>query len=283
MYICNLVCPDIMYNILIITILCALEHVSPALYYVMSSVVPIVMITHCLTSFGVPWIPMLFVTAMNTLLLIGVPMSVCLHRYFSHRSFDTSRAMQFCLGLISCLAWQGGPLQWANMHTIHHKFCDLASDPHSVTQSGFWYAFIGWMANPANYRSVKVQYAYVDYRFRTLEMYIIQKLHMVPPVTLCMIVEHVAGYQTMIFACLLPMVMCRFITLLFNVEFHPANKLSSKCLGIDNTRILAMLVGESLHADHHAYPRKSHRGDIDIPYWITIFWMQKFRLIWNCR
>lgn len=262
---------------------CLVEHVSPALYYVMSSVVPLVMITHCVISAGVPGMPILFLTAINTILLIGVSMSVCLHRYFSHRAFDTSRTMQFCLGVVSCLAWQGGPLQWADMHLRHHKFCDLPTDPHSVKQSGFWYAFIGWMANPANYKFDRVQYSQIDCTMRTVEMYAIQKFHMIPPITLCMFVQYVAGYHFMIFACLMPMLLCRFITLLFNVEFHPVDSLSSKCLGIDNSRILARVVGESLHAEHHSHPRQSHRGDMDIPYWITIFWMEKCHLVWNCR
>ena len=32
-------------------------------------------------------------------LYIGIPMSVCLHRYFSHRAFETSRPVQLVLGL----------------------------------------------------------------------------------------------------------------------------------------------------------------------------------------
>jgi stearoyl-CoA desaturase (delta-9 desaturase) len=272
-----------MHNFLVILSVCVIEHISPALYYVFSSVVPLVMITHCIISRGLPAIPVIFIAFINIFLFIGVSMSVCLHRYFSHKAFDTSRTMQFCLGIISCFAWQGGPLQWAQMHIRHHKFCDLPNDPHSVKQSGFWYAFIGWMADPINYKFDKVQYSQVDYRLRTVEMHIIQKFHMIPPITLCMFVEHVAGYQIMIFACLLPMVLCRFITLLFNVEFHPVGSVSGKCLGVDNRRILAIAVGESRHAEHHFHPRQSHRRDIDIPYWITIFWMEKCNLVWNCR
>src|SRR6185369_18091114 len=35
------------------------------------------------------------------------------HRYFSHRSFKTSRVFQFVLALLGTLAVQKGPLWWA--------------------------------------------------------------------------------------------------------------------------------------------------------------------------
>src|ERR1700720_4240582 len=35
------------------------------------------------------------------------------HRYFSHRSFKTSRVFQFVLALVGTLAVQKGPLWWA--------------------------------------------------------------------------------------------------------------------------------------------------------------------------
>ena len=272
-----------MWAFIVISTAFLIECVSPALYYIISFVIPVVMTAHCTISTGFPGIGMLCMTAVSTVLLIGIAMSVCLHRYFSHRAFDTSRIMQFVLGVIACLAWQGGPLQWAHMHIKHHKFCDRPNDPHSVKHGGFWYAFLGWMGNPANYAYTNAKYLAVDYRLRTADIYAIQKFHMIPPLTLCIFVQHTVGYQEMVFTCVLPMVLCRFITLLFNVEFHPIEGDFSKCLAIDNKRILAMVVGESLHSEHHCHPRQAHRGDLDIPYWLTIFWLEKCHLVWNCR
>jgi len=62
------------------------------------------------------------------------------HRYFSHRSFKTSRWFQFLLGLGATLTGQKGPLWWAAHHRIHHKLSDAPGDLHSVKQSGFWWA-----------------------------------------------------------------------------------------------------------------------------------------------
>ena len=42
------------------------------------------------------------------------------HRYFSHRAFRTSRAMQFLFALAGASAVQRGPLWWASHHRHHH-------------------------------------------------------------------------------------------------------------------------------------------------------------------
>ena len=53
------------------------------------------------------------------------------HRYFSHRSYKTSRAFQFVLAFGGGMAVQKGPLWWAGHHRLHHRFADTADDPHT--------------------------------------------------------------------------------------------------------------------------------------------------------
>ena len=47
------------------------------------------------------------------------------HRYFSHRSFKTSRIGQFIFGLLGASAVQRGPVWWAAHHRYHHANSDL--------------------------------------------------------------------------------------------------------------------------------------------------------------
>ena len=53
------------------------------------------------------------------------------HRYFSHRSFKTSRAFQFLLALACTMSAQKGVLWWAANHRHHHKYSDQEDDIHS--------------------------------------------------------------------------------------------------------------------------------------------------------
>src|SRR6266536_6038490 len=53
------------------------------------------------------------------------------HRYFSHRSFKTSRVFQFVIAFMGTTAVQKGPLWWAAHHRRHHKYSDQKGDVHS--------------------------------------------------------------------------------------------------------------------------------------------------------
>lgn len=81
------------------------------------------------------------------------------HRYFSHRTFRTSRAMQFVLAVWGNLAIQRGALWWAAVHRHHHRHSDTDEDAHSARTKGFIWSHIGWMTSsknfPTDYKSVR--------------------------------------------------------------------------------------------------------------------------------
>ncbi len=56
------------------------------------------------------------------------------HRYFSHRTFKTSRVAQFIFAVLGASAVQRGPLWWAAHHRHHHVHSDKAGDVHSPSQ-----------------------------------------------------------------------------------------------------------------------------------------------------
>ena len=72
-------------------------------------------------------------------------------------------------------------------------------------------------------------------------------------------------------------------TLLFNVHFHPREDATHACRAVDDARVLAQLVGESRHRDHHLWPRRARRKDWDVPWWLTLSWMQATGLVWDCK
>ena len=74
-----------------------------------------------------------------------------LHRYFSHKTYSTSRAFQFVMALWCSLAVQRGALWWASTHRHHHKHSDEEDDKHSPVVDGFWWAHIGWITSKKNF------------------------------------------------------------------------------------------------------------------------------------
>src|SRR5690348_5136526 len=75
------------------------------------------------------------------------------HRYFSHRSFKTSRAFQFILAFLAMTSAQKGVLWWAAHHRHHHKYSDREEDFHSPLQRGFWFSHVGWTLSEKHMRA----------------------------------------------------------------------------------------------------------------------------------
>lgn len=283
-------------------------------------VVPTALIVHVLAYFPSPYLIQLVMLPVMTMVLIGVGMSVCLHRYFSHQAFKTTRAFQFVLGIIACLAYQAGPLWWAGKHNRHHRHCDKEEDPHSMLQSrSFFYSYLYWTLAPKEYH---YDLEYIPPRFRNCpELWWLDRACLAPPILAFLAAWHMFGYQSAVLCLVAPMINARLMTLLFNIYFHPCGRVlralmrpfgskkqqikdhsdhtqaaaappraltGTQCRAVDDTRsmykvpgMLASLVGEAHHMDHHKYPNKMRRPGLDFPYHISIRWWLALGLIWE--
>jgi stearoyl-CoA desaturase (Delta-9 desaturase) len=99
--------------------------------------------------------------------LTGIGITVGYHRLFTHRSFQTSRAVRYAFALLGQMAVEGNVLTWVADHRKHHQFSDREGDPHSPHAGfgegalealrGLWHAHTGWIfseegrADPARY------------------------------------------------------------------------------------------------------------------------------------
>ena len=81
-------------------------------------------------AFALYWIRMFAITAFY-------------HRYFSHRTFRTSRRGQFAFAALGNTAVRRSALWWAAVHRHHHKHADTKHDVHSPGMKGFAWAHIG--------------------------------------------------------------------------------------------------------------------------------------------
>lgn len=81
------------------------------------------------------------------------------HRYFSHKTYSTSRFGQLLLALWTGTTVQRGALWWAYHHRHHHQHSDEPEDAHSPHVHGFLWSHIGWITSkrnfPTDYSKVK--------------------------------------------------------------------------------------------------------------------------------
>lgn len=96
----------------------------------------------------VGWSPTALVVATACYLPRFFAVAAGYHRYFSHRSYRTSRGFQFLLALLGTSTGQKGPLSWATSHVLHHRHADRPGDPHSPVLGGLFHAHLGWLMRP---------------------------------------------------------------------------------------------------------------------------------------
>ena len=92
---------------------------------------------------GVSWIAVVVCIGLYLLRMFAITGGY--HRYFSHRTYKTSRAFQFILAWLGASSAQKGPIWWASHHRHHHQYSDTEEDLHSPAISGIYHAHIGWV------------------------------------------------------------------------------------------------------------------------------------------
>jgi stearoyl-CoA desaturase (Delta-9 desaturase) len=69
------------------------------------------------------------------------------HRYFAHRTFETTRWVRALLLILGSMAGQGSTMLWSAIHRWHHAHTDVPGDLHSPTlgRHGLWQRVWGFL------------------------------------------------------------------------------------------------------------------------------------------
>jgi len=181
------------------------------------------------------------------------------HRYFAHRSFQTSRIFQFLLGFLAQTSAQRGVLWWAARHRRHHKHSDTVLDVHSPILRGFLYAHAGWIFVPCNsgtnHETVRDLACYPELRW-------LDRHPFLPSTLLAFIVWIIAGWPGLVVGFCWSTVAVWHATFSINSLAHLVGR--RRYITGDQSRnnwFLALLtLGEGWHNNHHAYQVSARLG-----------------------
>jgi stearoyl-CoA desaturase (delta-9 desaturase) len=99
--------------------------------------------------------------------LTGVGITVGFHRLFTHRSFQTYRAVRWAFAVLGEMGVESDVITWVADHRKHHQYSDRDGDPHSPhgfgtgvsgALRGLWHAHVGWLFEAAG-RADRQRYA----------------------------------------------------------------------------------------------------------------------------
>ena len=254
--------------------------------YMWSSIGPFVVVH--LLGFGalfvdVPWTA--WVLCLGAFWVRMFAITAGYHRYFSHRTFKTSRTFQFVLAFLSMTSSQRGVLWWAAHHRKHHKFSDTPWDVHSPTRTGFWHSHVGWIFHP-DYDDTDVKQVRDLARFP--ELVWLDKHWMVPPLTFAAFCVLVDGWSGLFLGFGLSTALLWHAAFTINSLAHVYGRRRYPTTDTSrNSLLLALLTfGEGWHNNHHYYMGSTRQGfywwEIDITYYIlkALSW---FGIVWDLR
>jgi stearoyl-CoA desaturase (delta-9 desaturase) len=207
------------------------------------------------------------------LLLYGVRMffvTAGYHRYFSHRSFKTTRWFQFVIAFLAMSSSQKGVLWWAAHHRHHHRFSDEDEDVHSPTLFGFFWAHIGWILSD-KYNDTRLHYIGDFAKFPELRW--LDKYYLVAPTVLGVTLWLLGGWGLFAWGFCLSTVMLWHGTFTINSLSHLfGNRRYETTDTSRNNWLLALVtLGEGWHNNHHHYMAAARQGfywwEVDITYY----------------
>jgi stearoyl-CoA desaturase (delta-9 desaturase) len=207
------------------------------------------------------------------------------HRYFSHRSFKTSRAFQLVLAVLAQTAAQRGVLWWAGHHRRHHRYSDTPDDVHSARRDGFWWAHLGWITSPTSddfgTESVKDLARYP-------ELVWLDRWKHLPAVAALVLMYVLGGWHAAVWGGLVSTVVLWHGTFTINSLSHLVGRrrYPTKDDSRNNWLLALITLGEGWHNNHHHYMTSARQGffwwEIDLTYYGLVA-LEKLRLVWDVR
>jgi stearoyl-CoA desaturase (Delta-9 desaturase) len=235
-------------------------------------------------------------------LLTALGVTVGFHRLLTHRSFQTSKPVEYTFAVLGSLAVQGPVISWVADHRKHHAHTDEEGDPHSPhvghgegvrsVMAGLWHAHTGWLLSTQG-RADWTRYApdlYEDRGMRRINR------RFVPLVFASLAIPALAGYLVsgtlagaatgLLWGGLVRIFFVHHVTWSINSICH---YLGSRRFDTDDrsTNVFWLSLpslGESWHHNHHAFPRSAAHGlkrwELD-PSGLLIAAMEKLGIAWN--
>jgi stearoyl-CoA desaturase (delta-9 desaturase) len=239
----------------------------------------------CLAAFWLPFSWSLVGLCIGLYLVRMWAITAGFHRYFSHRSFKTSRVFQFVLAFLGTTTVQKGVLWWAAHHRTHHRHSDQHGDLHSPGLQGFVWAHLGWILSEEH---DETDYDRIADFARYPELVWLNKFHLVPGILLAAVLFAFGGLPALVWGFFISTVLTWHITFSINSLTHMFGR--RRYVTKDDSRnslILALLtLGEGWHNNHHYYKSSTRQGffwwEIDISYYVLKL-LAAVGIVWDLK
>jgi len=211
-------------------------------------------------------------------LLTAIGITVGFHRLLTHRSFQTSKPLEYAFAVLGSMAVQGPVISWVADHRKHHAHTDAEGDPHSPhvghgegmlgVLAGLWHAHSGWLMSSQG-RADWRRYApdlYEDPGMRAIAR------NFAPLVLVSLALPALIGYAVtgtvagaataLLWGGLVRIFFVHHVTWSVNsvCHFFGSRRFDTSDRSTNVFWLAIPSLGESWHHNHHAFPRSAVHG-----------------------
>ena len=181
------------------------------------------------------------------------------HRYFSHRSFKTSRFMQFVFAFVAMSSTQKSVLWWAALHRHHHRHSDQEDDVHSPLHRGFFYSHVGWIFDK---KHDETRLGEVPDLAKYPELMFLDKHQLLPGISLGILCFLIGGWPGLLIGFFASTAVLYHGTFFINslAHVHGSQRYVTGDTSRNNWWLAVITLGEGWHNNHHAYQRSTRQG-----------------------
>ncbi|MEA2382384.1 MAG: hypothetical protein QOH72_2355 [Solirubrobacteraceae bacterium] len=237
-------------------------------------------------------------------LVTGFGVTVGFHRMLTHRSFRTSKPVEYLFAVAGSMAVQGPVINWVADHRKHHAHTDEEGDPHSPhvgrgaglvgAVRGLLHAHVGWLVSDHG-KAERSRYARdltEDSGMRAINrsfLWIVGLGLLLPAVAGFVITGRVTGALTgLLWGGLVRIFLLHHVTWSINsiCHFFGRRRFDVEDCSTNVWWLALPSFGEAWHHNHHTFPRSAQHGlskvesTLDPSAWL-IGVMEKLGLVWD--
>ncbi len=207
------------------------------------------------------------------------------HRYFSHRTYKTSRFFQFVLAILAQSTAQKSVFWWASKHRHHHRYADTEHDVHSPVQTSFAYSHVGWIFSRDHHT---FDASTIPDLTKFPELRWLHRFEIAPAILLAVICYAIDGWAGLFVGFFWSTVAVYHGTFCINslAHVHGDKDYVTGDESRNNWWLAIITMGEGWHNNHHAYQYSVRQGfrwwQIDPTYYIIVG-LSKLRLVWDLK
>jgi len=237
-------------------------------------------------------------------LVTGFGVTVGFHRMLTHRSFQTSKPVEYLFAAAGSMAVQGPVIHWVADHRKHHAHTDEEGDPHSPhvgrgagivgAVRGLLHAHVGWLVSDHG-KAERKRYARdltEDSGMRAINrsfLWLVGLGLALPAAAGYVITGRVSGALTgLLWGGLVRVFLLHHVTWSINsiCHFFGRRRFAVEDHSTNVWWLALPSFGEAWHHNHHTFPRSAEHGlsraeaSLDPSAWL-IRVMERLGLVWD--